>query len=338
MVMSHVLEVERLRVSFHTKYGEVQAIRDVSFHVGRKEVVAIVGESGCGKSATAKSILGLLPKRDATTTGAIRLLGEDLLSLPEKKLKEMRGARIGMVFQDPMTSLNPTMTVGDQVAEAFIVHHGISAKQAFQKAVELLQIVGIPSPETRAKHYPHQFSGGMRQRVLIAMALALQPELLIADEPTTALDVTVQSQILDLLKDLQHTRDMSILLITHDLGVVAHIAQRVIVMYAGEIVESGTVEEIFSNPQHPYTWGLLESLPRMDATKGEKLKSIVGTPADLLHPPIGCAFSPRCPYTMEICEAKSPPSYRISEHHVASCWLQDERAPRVARTYQHQQR
>ncbi|KQL49816.1 peptide ABC transporter ATP-binding protein [Brevibacillus choshinensis] len=332
--MSNLLDVTQLRVSFHTKYGIVQAIRDVSFHVGRKEVVAIVGESGCGKSATAQSILGLLPKLNATTSGYILMEGKDLLSLSEKQMKEIRGSKIGMIFQDPMTSLNPTMTVGEQVAEAFVVHLGVSAKKAFQKAIELLQIVGIPSPEARAKQYPHQFSGGMRQRVLIAMALALQPDLLIADEPTTALDVTVQSQILDLLKDLQNKRDMSILLITHDLGVVANVAQRVIVMYAGEIVESGTVEGIFTRPQHPYTWGLLESLPRMDAKKGGTLKSIIGTPADLLNPPIGCTFAPRCPYTMEICESTKPSEYSLSTDHKTSCWLQDDRAPKVSWTYE----
>ncbi|MGG0938648.1 ABC transporter ATP-binding protein [Brevibacillus centrosporus] len=332
--MNNLLEVNQLQVAFHTKYGKVHAIRGVSFHVGRKEVIAIVGESGCGKSATAQSILGLLPKRNTETSGSILMEGQDLLSSTEKQLKEIRGSKIGMIFQDPMTSLNPTMTVGDQVAEAFVVHLGISAKEAFQKSIELLQLVGIPSPEARARQYPHQFSGGMRQRVLIAMALALQPDLLIADEPTTALDVTVQSQILALLKELQIRRDMSILLITHDLGVVANIAQRVIVMYAGEIVESGSVEEIFARPQHPYTWGLLESLPRMDDKKGGKLRSITGTPADLLNPPTGCAFAPRCPYTMEICENMKPYEYSLSTDHKASCWLQDERAPKVTWNYE----
>ncbi|MED4779392.1 ABC transporter ATP-binding protein [Brevibacillus choshinensis] len=332
--MNNILEVNQLRVAFHTKYGQVQAIRGVSFHIARKEVVAIVGESGCGKSATAQSILGLLPKRNAVRSGSILLEEENLLSLSEKQMKEIRGSKIGMIFQDPMTSLNPTMTVGEQVAEAFVVHLGISAKKAFHKAIELLHLVGIPSPEARAKQYPHQFSGGMRQRVLIAMALALEPHLLIADEPTTALDVTVQSQILDLLKDLQRKSDMSILLITHDLGVVANIAQRVLVMYAGEIVESGSVEEIFARPQHPYTWGLLESLPRMDDKKGGKLRSITGTPADLLNPPTGCAFAPRCPYTMEICENTMPSEYSLSSDHKISCWLQDERAPKVSWTYE----
>jgi oligopeptide transport system ATP-binding protein len=332
--LSNLLEVNQLSVSFRTKHGDVQAIRDISFQVGRREVVAIVGESGCGKSATAQSILGLLPKRHTATAGSIFLDGDDLLSLSEKRMREIRGSKIGMIFQDPMTSLNPTMTVGDQVAEIFVVHLGLSEKRALQMAVELLEIVGIPSPSIRAKQYPHQFSGGMRQRVLIAMALALQPDLLIADEPTTALDVTVQSQILDLLKDLQNTRDMSILLITHDLGVVANIAQRVIVMYAGKIVESGTVDEIFTRPEHPYTWGLLESLPRMDVTNGGKLKSIIGTPADLTNPPSGCAFAPRCPYTMEICEVTKPSEYILSKNHKTSCWLQDDRAPKISRTYQ----
>ncbi|MFS0554149.1 ABC transporter ATP-binding protein [Brevibacillus sp. 179-C9.3 HS] len=327
--MSTLLDVNQLRVSFHTKYGRVQAVRDISFQVAEREVVAIVGESGCGKSATAQTILGLLPKQNVETAGSILLEGDDLLSFPDKQMRKVRGARVGMIFQDPMTSLNPTMTVGEQVAETFIVHLGLPEKVAKEKAIELLQLVGIPSPRERAKQYPHQFSGGMRQRVLVAMALAMKPDLLIADEPTTALDVTVQSQILELLKELQERTSMAILLITHDLGVVANMAHRVIVMYAGKIVESGTVAEIFSNPQHPYTWGLLESLPRMNATKGEKLKSIVGTPADLLNPPKGCAFAARCPYTMEVCQDAEPPEYAMTLQHSASCWLKDERAPAI---------
>lgn len=327
--MSTLLDVKQLQVSFCTKYGRVQAVRDISFQVAEGEVVAIVGESGCGKSATAQTILGLLPKQHAEIKGSIVFEQEDLLALPDKQMRKVRGSKIGMIFQDPMTSLNPTMTVGEQVAETFLVHLGLSEQAAKEKAIELLQLVGIPDPRDRAKQYPHQFSGGMRQRVLVAMALAMQPNLLIADEPTTALDVTVQSQILELLKTLQKNTSMAILLITHDLGVVANMAHRVIVMYAGKIVESGTVSEIFTNPQHPYTWGLLESLPRMNARKGEKLKSIVGTPADLLNPPSGCAFAARCPYTMEVCQTTEPPAYTLTANHRASCWLKDERAPTI---------
>lgn len=327
--MTNLLEVKNLQVSFHAKRGEVRAVRDISFSVGKREVVAVVGESGCGKSATAQAVAGLLPKKKSTTKGSILFEGTDLLTLSEKEMRSVRGSKIGMIFQDPMTSLNPTMTVGEQVAEALIVHLGLSYKKSMQRAVELLEIVGIPSPEIRAKQYPHQFSGGMRQRVLIAIALALNPTFLIADEPTTALDVTVQSQILELLKDLQQKRDMSILLITHDLGVVANIAQRVIVMYAGQIVESGWVDEVFANPQHPYTWGLLRALPRTDAKKGNKLLSIEGAPPDLSQPPVGCAFADRCPYTMEVCKETQPDEYAITDNHKAYCWLKDDRAPKV---------
>lgn len=335
--MTNLLEVENLHVSFQTKRGEVRAVRDISFTVGKREVVAIVGESGCGKSATAQAMIGLLPRKTTSTSGSIRFEGSNLLSLSEKEMRSIRGSRIGMIFQDPMTSLNPTMTVGEQVAEALLVHLGLSYKKSMQRAVELLEIVGISSPEIRAKQYPHQFSGGMRQRVLIAIALALNPTFLIADEPTTALDVTVQSQILELLKDLQQKRDMSILLITHDLGVVANIAQRVIVMYAGQIVESGPVDEVFANPQHPYTWGLLRALPRTDMKKGNKLVSIQGSPADLSQISAGCTFAARCPYTMEVCEETPPLEYNISANHQTSCWLKDGRAPKVENPFEMKQ-
>ncbi|MCF6094121.1 ABC transporter ATP-binding protein [Microaerobacter geothermalis] len=328
--MAPLLEVSDLNVKFQSHSRKVHALRGVSFHLERQEVLAIVGESGCGKSVTAKSIMQLLPKGIASITkGSILFDGKDITRLNRNEMAKLRGSKMGMIFQDPMTSLNPTMKVGEQIAEGLIIHRGMSRHQAMAKAVELVEMVGIPNPKIRCKQYPHQLSGGMRQRIVIAMALVCQPELLIADEPTTALDVTIQAQIIDLLRDLQKKLGMSIILITHDLGVVANFAHRVMVMYAGKVVESGTVEDIFYRAKHPYTWGLLQSVPRLDNDDAQPLRAIEGTPPDLSHPPSGCAFSDRCPYVMDVCEQYNPDQWVLSQHHRAACWLLDPRAPKV---------
>ncbi|MCA3748566.1 MAG: ABC transporter ATP-binding protein, partial [Rubrobacter sp.] len=297
-----ILRVRDLRVSFSTYAGRVEAVRGVSFDLRRGETLAIVGESGSGKSVTAKSIMRLLPEANSTIEGGEALFdGRDLLKIPERQMRGIRGRRISMVFQDPMTSLNPTMKVGRQIAESLRRHLGLSRRAARERAVELLRMVGIPKPETRVDQYPHQFSGGMRQRVVIAIALACDPDILIADEPTTALDVTIQAQILELLRDLQEQRGLSVILITHDLGVVAEVSHRVAVMYAGKIVETGTVHEVFHDPKHPYTWGLLTSVPLPTLDRSRDLVPISGSPPNLLHPPQGCPFTARCPHAMKIC-------------------------------------
>lgn len=317
-----VLEVKDLRVSFHVYGGEVQAVRGVSFDVKKGEAVAIVGESGCGKSVTAQTIMRLIPNPPGIVKGgSIVFNGEDLLKKTERQMESVRGKDIGMIFQDPMTSLNPTLTVGRQITEGLIKHQGMTKEAAKRRAVEMLQLVGIPNPEARFAQYPHQFSGGMRQRAMIAIALACNPALLIADEPTTALDVTIQAQILSLMKDLQKTLDTSIILITHDLGVVADMCDRVVVMYAGKVVETGTKWEIFKNPQHPYTKGLLRSMPRLDQKKDEELVPIIGTPPDLIKPPEGCGFCARCDYAMTICQRQDADMTEISPTHQAACWL-----------------
>lgn len=326
--MSHLLEVEHLKVTFPTYGGEVQAVRDVSFYVDQGEVVAIVGESGSGKTVTVQTIMGLIPAKNIKD-GNVRFNGKEILHLSKKEMRKLKGSEIGMVFQDPMTSLNPTMKIGKQIAEGIRKHQKLSKAEAKQKAIELLRLVGIPNAEERYHQYPHEFSGGMRQRVVIAIALACNPKLLIADEPTTALDVTIQAQILDLMKDLQKKMGMSIILITHDLGVVAEMAQRVIVMYGGTVVETGTVFDIFENPKHPYTWGLLRSIPNLHDKEKKRLVPIEGSPPDLFSPPKGCPFAPRCPYAMEICVEKSPAPFHISNGHTANCWLNDPRAPKV---------
>jgi len=324
-----LLEVKDLHVSFNTYAGEVQAVRGVTFDLKQGESLAIVGESGSGKSVTSQAIMKLIPTPPGVyKNGQILFDGKDLVKLSNKEMESVRGSSIGMIFQDPMTSLNPTMTVGKQIAEGLIKHHGLSKAEALNRAVEMLKLVGIPTPEMRIKQYPHEFSGGMRQRVMIAIALACSPKLLIADEPTTALDVTIQAQILDLMKDLQQKLDTSIIIITHDLGVVADMAQRVVVMYAGQIIEQGTVDEIFYNPQHPYTWGLLKSVPRLDS-KGHRLDSIDGTPPDLLDPPKGCPFAARCQYAMEVCVNHYPDETVITKDHKVHCWLQHPMAPKV---------
>ncbi len=325
-----ILLVKDLRISFSTYAGEVQAVRGVSFDLRWGETLAIVGESGSGKTVTAKSLLRLLPAANTTIKGGEAIFeGQDLLKLSEQQMQKVRGSKIAMVFQDPMTSLDPTMKIGRQIEESLKKHLGLSGQRARERAVELLTLVGIPNPEARVKQYPHQFSGGMRQRVVIAIALACDPQILIADEPTTALDVTIQAQILELLRELQEQLGMSIILITHDLGVVAHTAHRVAVMYAGKVVETGTLREIFYNPQMPYTWGLLASIPLPTADRSQELIPIPGSPPDMHDPPKGCPFTPRCPYAMRICAEEMPEYTTFSSEHKAACWLHHPMAPNV---------
>ncbi|MBT2678219.1 ABC transporter ATP-binding protein [Bacillus sp. ISL-35] len=327
--MENILEVKDLNISFHTFAGEVKAIRGVNFELKKGETLAIVGESGSGKSVTTKAIMRLLPPGNSEIKqGEILFEGKDLTNLTDRQMQKIRGKDISMIFQDPMTSLNPTMTVGKQIMEPLIKHQNMSKSAARERALQLLKLVGIPKPELRIKQYPHQFSGGMRQRVVIAIALACNPKVLIADEPTTALDVTIQAQILELMKDLQKKIDTSIIFITHDLGVVANVADRVAVMYGGKIVEIGTVDEVFYNPQHPYTWGLISSMPSLDA-KEEELYAIPGTPPNLLHPPKGDAFAPRNEYAMQIDLEEQPPMFKVSDTHYAATWLLHPDAPKV---------
>jgi dipeptide transport system ATP-binding protein len=330
--MEKMLQIKNLHVQFSTYGGRVQAVRGVSFDLHKGETLAIVGESGCGKSVTSQSIMRLIPTPPGRiTSGSILFKGQDLTKLSEKKMRDIRGADISMIFQDPMTALNPTLRVGEQIAENIMQHENISKEKAKEKAFEMLELVGIPNPKERLKQYPHEFSGGMRQRIVIAMALVCNPEVLIADEPTTALDVTIQAQILELFKDIQQKTDVSIVLITHDLGVVAQVADRVAVMYAGKIVEIGTRRDIFYTPQHPYTKGLLRSVPRLDLYESE-LVPIAGSPPDLFAPPSGCSFAPRCPYVMEVCDRMYPTSTKLKESHQVHCWLQDERAQKFVTT------
>ncbi|WP_078548078.1 ABC transporter ATP-binding protein [Litchfieldia alkalitelluris] len=326
--MAKILEVNDLHVSFETFAGEVQAIRGVNFDLNKGETLAIVGESGSGKSVTTKSIMGLLPNGiGKVKQGEIIFNGKDLAKASEREMQKIRGKEISMIFQDPMTSLNPTMKIGVQIMEGLIIHQKHSKGAAKEKAIDLLKLVGIPNPEARFNQYPHQFSGGMRQRVVIAIALACNPKVLIADEPTTALDVTIQAQILELMKDIQKKIDTSIIFITHDLGVVANVADRVAVMYGGKICEIGTVDEVFYNPQHPYTWGLLSSMPSLDSD-GE-LYAIPGTPPDLLYPPKGDAFAPRNEFALQIDFEMEPPMFKVSETHYAATWLLHPDAPKV---------
>lgn len=328
--MDKILKVEDLQVSFFTYAGEVQAVRGVSFDVKKGEAVGIVGESGCGKSVTAQSIMRLIPiPPGKIKNGEVLFDGKDLTKLSEKEMEGIRGKDIGMIFQDPMTSLNPTMTIGRQITEGLIKHLKMSKEQAKERAIEMLSLVGIPNPDKRFSQYPHEFSGGMRQRAMIAIALASNPKLLIADEPTTALDVTIQAQIIDLMKDLQAKLDTAIILITHDLGVVADLCERVIVMYGGKIVESGPSKEIFHNPQHPYTWGLLKSVPRLDDESKERLIPIDGQPPDLFKPPVGCPFYPRCDYAMKVCVEHMPALENVTDSHKSACWLMHPDAPKV---------
>jgi oligopeptide transport system ATP-binding protein len=325
-----ILQVNDLQISFSTHAGEVQAVRGVSFDLRRGETLAIVGESGSGKTVTAKSLLRLLPEANTRIKGGEAIFeGEDILKLSEQRMQKIRGEKIAMVFQDPMTSLDPTMKIGSQITESLKKHLGLSGQKARERAVELLTLVGIPNPGDRVKQYPHQFSGGMRQRVVIAIALACDPQILIADEPTTALDVTIQAQILELLRELQQNLGMSVILITHDLGVVAHTAHRVAVMYAGKVVETGTLREIFYDPQMPYTWGLLSSIPLPTADRSQELIPIPGSPPDMADPPKGCPFTPRCPYAMRICAEEMPGYTTFSAEHKAACWLHHPMAPNV---------
>ncbi|CAM3613534.1 ABC transporter ATP-binding protein [Cytobacillus oceanisediminis] len=327
--MEKVLEVKDLHVTFTTYGGEVKAVRGVSFDLLKGETLAIVGESGCGKSVTSQSIMRLIPSPPGRIAGgAVLFKGQDLTKLKESEMRNVRGADISMIFQDPMTALNPTITIGEQIIEGIMQHEMISRQDARKKTLEMLDLVGIPNPVERLKHYPHQFSGGMRQRIVIAMALVCEPEVLIADEPTTALDVTIQAQILDLFKDIQRKTGVSIMIITHDLGVVAQVADRIAVMYAGKIVEAGERREIFYNPQHPYTKGLLNSVPRLDLD-GADLVPIGGSPPDLFSPPAGCPFAARCDFAMEVCDRVYPYKTHLSREHHVDCWLQDERAQKM---------
>ncbi|HWR61443.1 MAG TPA: ABC transporter ATP-binding protein [Clostridia bacterium] len=320
--MENVLEVKDLKISFKTFFGEVEAVRGISFNVGKKETVAVVGESGCGKSVTASGIMQLLPMPPAFFKGGeIIFNGENLLAKSEKEMQGIRGNKISMVFQDPMTSLNPTMKIGKQIVEGLVKHHKLSREAATKKAVEMLELVAVPQPEKRINQYPHEFSGGMRQRVMIALAMVCNPQLLIADEPTTALDVTVQAQILDLMKKIQDQLGMSIILITHDLGIVADVSDRVVVMYAGQIMEVATTDEIFAGPMHPYTRKLLASVPRLDMSRSEHLYSIDGTPPDLYIPPKGCSFYDRCSEALAICKEHVPELMEHSCTHQSRCWL-----------------
>ena len=318
-----MLEVTDLKVRFTTEDGELTAVDGASFEVRAGEVVAIVGESGCGKSVTAQTIMGLTRVENAEATGSIRFDGEELLKASDEELRRVRGNRISMIFQDPMTSFNPFYRIGKQIVEQIQAHRDVSDEEAMKTAVEMLKSVGIPDAERRARSYPHEFSGGMRQRAMIAMALSLDPEMLIADEPTTALDVTIQSQILKLLEELNKRYGLAVVLITHDLGVVAEIADRVLVMYAGRVVEEGTLEDIFYDPQHPYTWGLLGSLMRLDQPPPPKLPQIAGQPPSLINPPSGCHFRPRCPHAFDKCEAVPPLEGRTPDApaHLDRCWL-----------------
>ncbi|MFI3325086.1 MAG: ABC transporter ATP-binding protein [Clostridia bacterium] len=329
--MSKILNVDNLHVSFNTYAGTVQAVRGVSFDLEEGEVLAIVGESGCGKSVTAQTIMKLNPMPPAVIPeGDIDLLGKDIVNATEKEMQSIRGKDVAMIFQDPMTCMNPTTPVGKQIVEAIKHHRKLSTKEAQKEAIRYLKLVNIPNAEERAKQYPHEFSGGMRQRAMIAMALCCEPKLLIADEPTTALDVTIQAQIMDLLVEIKDKTSAAIILITHDLGVVASVADRVAVMYAGKIVETGTAEEIFYRPNHPYTKALLKSLPEIDTSKDEKLISIPGSPPNLLDPPVGCGFGARCEHCMQICLEEQPEKYDISTVHHSVCWLNHPDCPSAA--------
>lgn len=324
-----ILELKNVKTSFFTHLGEVQAVRGVSFTLDKGEALGIVGESGSGKSVTSMSIMNLVSYPGRVKEGEILFKGEDLTKKNKKEMMAIRGDEIAMIFQDPMTSLNPVYTIGDQIMEATIKHQGLSKAEAREKAIEMLRLVGIPAPESRVDNYPHEFSGGMRQRAMIAIALSCQPELLIADEPTTALDVTIQAQILELMKEIKDKLDTAIILITHDLGVVADVCSRIIVMYGGLIMEEGTAEEVFYTPKHPYTMGLLKSIPRLDLAEKQRLVPIPGTPPDLLKPPVGCPFASRCPYAMNICLERMPEYTTSPTGHRAACWLEHKDAPKV---------
>ncbi|QJA08505.1 ABC transporter ATP-binding protein [Romboutsia sp. CE17] len=316
-----LLNVDELEVSFFTHAGEVKAVRKVSYDLKYGEAMGIVGESGSGKSVSSYALMGIIPEPGKIISGNINFEDKNITSLSESEMLKLRGKDVGMVFQDPMTSLNPVFTVGSQIDESLKKHTNLDKKQRKERIIELFELVGINQPEKRLNQYPHEFSGGMRQRVVIAMALACNPKLLIADEPTTALDVTIQAQIIELLKELKEKISMSIIFITHDLGVISEICDKVAVMYAGNIIERGSIDDIFYNPKHPYTLGLLKSIPKINNDDHERLIPIEGNPVDLINPPKGCAFAPRCEYCMNICMEKIPPVYHVEDGHEASCWL-----------------
>jgi oligopeptide/dipeptide ABC transporter ATP-binding protein len=322
-----VLSLEDLVVEFDTLGGKVQAVRGVSYEVHAGETLAVVGESGCGKSVTVQAMMGLVPMPPGRiVSGSAKLLGQELIGLSQTELNRVRGANMGMIFQDPMTSLNPTMKIGDQIAETLVVHRGLSRTDGLREAVRLLERTRIPEATQRVRQYPFEFSGGMLQRVMIAMSLACKPKLLIADEPTTALDVTIQDQVLELMKELQREDEMAIVLITHDLGVVARMADRVAVMYAGEVIESGSAEDVFYRSAHPYTEGLRGAMPDLHEHGKDHLSAIPGSPPDLFSPPRGCAYHPRCPNAMQLCAQHSPPRFDLDETHHAHCWLHHPRS------------
>ena len=326
-----LLEVKDLRVSFFTPVGEVKAVGGISYDLNYGEVMGIVGESGSGKSVEAYAIMGLLQSPGKVVGGSITFDGEDVLAKSEKEMQAFRGNQVSMIFQNPMTCLNPVYTIGDQLIEAIRCHKKISKAEAREKSIEMLKLVGINNPERRMNQYPHEFSGGMRQRVMIAMGLICDPKLLIADAPTAAQDVTNQAQIIELMKDIQQKTQMTIIFITHNLGVVAEICDRVTVMYAGKIVEQGNVEDIFYRPHHPYTMGLLRSMPRLDEEEYERLIPIEGTPVDMLNPPAGCPFGPRCEHCMKICLRREPPQSDLGDGHTSACWLRADEAKRLAK-------
>ena len=328
--MEKLLEVKNLCVNFGTYGGEVKAVRGVTFDLHKGETLAIVGESGSGKSVACKTIMRILSSNGYIKDGQILFDGKDLTKISEKDMEKVRGKDIAMIFQDPMTSLNPTMTIGKQIMEPIIKHQGFSKEDARKRAIELIELVGISDAEKRFKQYPHQFSGGMRQRIVIAISLACNPKVLIADEPTTALDVTIQAQILELIKDLQEKTGVAVIFITHDLGVVANMADRVAVMYAGKIIEYGTSDDIFYDPKHPYTWWLLGSMPTLDIGDND-LYNIPGTPPDLMDPPKGDAFALRSAYAMKIDHLAEPPMFKVSDTHYAATWLLHPLAPKIER-------
>ena len=321
-----LLEIKDERLSFFTPAGEVKALNGVSFSMEEGEVLGIVGESGSGKSVTAYSIMGLTAYPGKLVGGTVRFNGHEIEKMTEKEFRKIRGNEVSIIFQDPMTSLNPVYTIGNQIVEVILLHTNKTKKEAYERAKELLELVGINEPSKRLKQYPHELSGGMRQRVMIAIALACEPKLLIADEPTTALDVTIQAQILELMQELRKKLGMSIIMITHDLGVVASMCEKIAVMYAGHIVEYGTADEIFYNPSHEYTKGLIKSIPKLNAEKIERLVPIEGQPVDLLNPPAGCPFAPRCSECMKICLNKMPPKTELSDPHYSYCWLLQKEA------------
>ena len=325
MENNHLIDIENLRVSFFTPGGEVQAVRCVSWFLNKGEALGIVGESGSGKSVSVYAIMRLLQHPGRVTGGSIHFNGIDILSLTEEEMRKIRGNDIAMIFQDPMTSLNPVYTVGNQIYEPLKLHRNMKGEEAKKRAIELLSMVGIPNPKRRLKQYPFEFSGGMRQRAMIAMALACEPKLLIADEPTTALDVTIQAQILEIMKDLKQRNDMSIVLITHDLGIVSDICDKIIIMYGGEIMEYGPIEALYAKPSHPYTNGLINSLPKIDEVDGTQLTPIEGSPVDLMHPPAGCPFAPRCDKCMKVCLTEKPPYFEMEPEHYSACWLHYDR-------------